>query len=1133
MKKLLLILLICFGLNVKAQNCTDLFISEYVEGWSNNKAIELYNPTHQPIDLSYYSLSKWSNGSTVPQSTILEGTIEPYSAFVIGLDKTDPNGEGYESPLWNGWLVFTDPITGMLDSIYSDEANLMDRIDLFICPTYSDGTMYYNGNDAVTLETVYGDILDVIGVIGEDPGEAWSDSTGAYWTKDQTLIRKSTVEIGAIYESNIGDTFDPSVEWDALPANTFINLGTHICDCSVSGCTSNWADNFNPQANNNDGSCIRLGCISEWADNYDYLATVDDASCELTACPYPYFIEYDSLYTIADNSMCITFIIEGCIDSLSINYDESANTDNGSCIPLIIGCTDTTAFNYISTIDDSLVDVNTENDSCYPFIEGCLDESAFNFIAITGNNQEDVNTDDGTCYPFIYGCMDILAFNYISPIGDILVDVNTDNGVCTPVVEGCISNWADNYNPEVNTPQNDLCVREGCMNYTAMNYDSLATLDNDSCIIDGCTISLFPNYNPLATVDFNQSCDLNSSNVWGCNNDEACNYNLDVNIDNGSCQVPELGFDCEDNFVGFELTVDFDDINLDTNSNWNGSDLSGAYVEEGFNFVNNYDSAWGSWSGFAVSNVTDNLTEGWGNLYGVSTGNAFSGDNFAVATIGASISSEARVINGFYITNSTFAALSMLNGDNFAKKFGGVSGDDADWFKLTVIGKLDLVVTDTVEFYLADYRFEDNTEDYIVTDWTWLDLSTLGEVTDISFSWSSSDNGDWGMNTPAYFCMEDLTTSNNSGCTDSTAFNFNPEAIDDNGNCTPFSYGCMDVNACNYNSQINSDDNSCVYSIDLNECATCSGEANGSGVIVENDIDNDGTCDGNEIDGCQDMNALNYSIEATEEDNSCVYSGEIYNDLDSTVNVIQESLTMYQQALNSWNTTIGLVVGWNMFGYGCPEIIDVVEALSDYTQSIVIVKDNDGSVYLPEFSFNGIGDFTSGYGYQIKLVEAIEDFSLCDWYLNDIPEDNFMSIQEEITLLEAKLDSLNSLACIEDSPVVFWGAYQFLETGNNPNEMLSSVMSETPINLSCDGTWTGVATYEMSLEDNYNYILFPSSLGGINSIFDPNGFNLQGANPTWLLYAIDVEVDGYDYTMDIYISPEDAMLMEGDTIIID
>ena len=203
--------------------------------------------------------------------------------------------------------------------------------------------------------------------------------------------------------------------------------------------------------------------------------------------------------------------------------------------------------------------------------------------------------------------------------------------------------------------------------------------------------------------------------------------------------------------------ANFDAIELDSTGVWNGSDLYGAYQEEGFSFENTYDTDWAFWaSGFAISSVTDSTTAGYANMYGVISGAALSGENFAVATNYASVSVETKVVDGFYINNGTYAALSMLNGDSFAKKFGGESGDAADWFKVSVIGKLNSVVTDTVEFYLADYRFEDNTEDYIVADWTWVDLNTLGNVTELSFELSSSDNGDWGMNTPAFFCIEDL-----------------------------------------------------------------------------------------------------------------------------------------------------------------------------------------------------------------------------------------------------------------------------------------------------------------------------------------------------------------------------------------
>ncbi len=233
MKKIYLLCLSALSIfTINAQDCSELFISEYIEGWNMNKAIEIFNPTDQSIDLSNYALSRWSNGGLTPQRTTLEGTISPYQAFVVAIDKRDPEGEGFEAPLWDGWYHYTDSITLLPDSVYDESTDLMNKVDLFICPNYEDGTMYFNGNDAITLETASGDILDIFGKIGEDPGQSWTDESGAYWTKDQTLVRKSTVTNPFVYDPNIEYSFDPTLEWDSLPANTFSGLGSHECNCT-------------------------------------------------------------------------------------------------------------------------------------------------------------------------------------------------------------------------------------------------------------------------------------------------------------------------------------------------------------------------------------------------------------------------------------------------------------------------------------------------------------------------------------------------------------------------------------------------------------------------------------------------------------------------------------------------------------------------------------------------------------------------------------------------------------------------------------------------------------------------------------------------------------------------------------
>ena len=128
---------------------------------------------------------------------------------------------------------------------------------------------------------------------------------------------------------------------------------------------------------------------------------------------------------------------------------------------------------------------------------------------------------------------------------------------------------------------------------------------------------------------------------------------------------------------------------------------------------------------------------------------------------GAASGETSQIVDGFYITNTTYAVQSMLQGDAYAKVFGGEDGNDADWFKLTIHG-LDSDYNQTgnsVDFYLADYRFENNSQDYIIDEWTWIDLSGLGAVSGLSFEMSSSDGGDGrSMNTPAYFAMDNFTT---------------------------------------------------------------------------------------------------------------------------------------------------------------------------------------------------------------------------------------------------------------------------------------------------------------------------------------------------------------------------------------
>ncbi len=210
----------------------------------------------------------------------------------------------------------------------------------------------------------------------------------------------------------------------------------------------------------------------------------------------------------------------------------------------------------------------------------------------------------------------------------------------------------------------------------------------------------------------------------------------------------------------------FDNHELSENSYWNGSDGEGGFSSGLAYFVNNYNAKWAAWSGWSYSNMTDVTTPGYENQYSAITGSGIhnienQNKNYGVSYLFGETpvhftDNSAHIVKGFYVTNSTYSALSMLNGDGVAKKFGGENGEDPDWFKLTICGYKNGEKTKAKDFYLADFRFEDNTKDFVLQNWQWIDTEELGKIDSLTFALSSSDVGDYGMNTPAYFCMENL-----------------------------------------------------------------------------------------------------------------------------------------------------------------------------------------------------------------------------------------------------------------------------------------------------------------------------------------------------------------------------------------
>ena len=261
------------------------------------------------------------------------------------------------------------------------------------------------------------------------------------------------------------------------------------------------------------------------------------------------------------------------------------------------------------------------------------------------------------------------------------------------------------------------------------------------------------------------------------------------------------GFGCDGlgrGCVQAELVVDFEDIPLSGGSFLDGTyvdpalddavpqgDGSGAsrvsaFVSRGASFSNWYDRGWFVWTGFAITSVNDPTPSDpvFVNQYSAAAGPAFAGDRYAIGY--RSSYGIAPVIDlpvgyaptSVRVTNTTYAKATIETGfPPYSRRFGDdpatpgvIETNYPDVFGVFFTGYAGTNATGpqvgSVEFVLADYRFEDDAADFIVDAWTAVNLSSLAGSRSIALTWFTTDtsiyDGVTSLNTPTYVAIDDL-----------------------------------------------------------------------------------------------------------------------------------------------------------------------------------------------------------------------------------------------------------------------------------------------------------------------------------------------------------------------------------------
>ena len=397
-----------------------------------------------------------------------------------------------------------------------------------------------------------------------------TDSYGDGWNGGTYTLTDDAGNVLASGDLDTAQSGDGSTQ-----GSDILQIG--VADCGL-GCTDATACNYDADATLDDGSCDFdcTGCTDPTACNYDPTATQDDGSCA---------VNDDCGVCGGDNSTC-----GGCIDSAACNYDVSAVFDDGTCDFSCYGCTNPEACNYdpSATLDDGFCELPDPVEGCptcdYPLniVETGLVASAAGTPTLTGASGTLISLDvtlnfsnspggqswpadmmieiglpDGNCYAIggynlTSACTDLGNYQVVWPAawqtttsGTYTATVDLAGAVLAgtgPWSFTLVNGWttSSGVDYDATLTLNGLCTSDetdisGCTDASACNYNPQATTDDGSCDFascSGCTDATACNYNPESTED-DGSCEFTS--CAGCTDVNACNYDAGATIDDGSC----------------------------------------------------------------------------------------------------------------------------------------------------------------------------------------------------------------------------------------------------------------------------------------------------------------------------------------------------------------------------------------------------------------------------------------------------------------------------------------------------------------------------------------------------------------------------------------------------------------------